>query len=74
MENSSIAQMEGDKAMTMLDRQPHLLKIALMSKLSQEDEFNMERDSVPVIPYADGHMCLPSEGTFDPWRERELLQ
>ena len=70
MGNVVQVQMEGDRAMPILDKLPPLPKIDPLIIVGQEDEYNVERALVLVVPYANNQMSLHDKETSDPWRSQ----
>ena len=50
LRNAPQAQMNGDKAIPMLDRQPPLPKTAPLQVVNQDKVYNNERTLVPTLP------------------------
>ena len=66
--------MDGDGQMpVVLERQSHLQRANLMRFINHEDEYNVERAVVPVMPYATEQMPLPSTMTSGLWRVPPLV-
>ena len=51
--NNPRAQMDGDKAILVLDRQPPLSKVAPVRKVNHNKTYNDERALVPVMTYLE---------------------
>ena len=51
--NAPQVQMDEDKAILVLDRQPPLPKMALVQIVNQDDMYNDERVLVPILPYLE---------------------
>ena len=66
MANAPRAQMDRDRAIPILDRQPPLPKTALMRILNHNKKYNDERELVQVTSYLEEPTYIPEEGFLDP--------
>ena len=53
LENTPQAQMDGDKAISMLNRQPPISKIAPVQMVNQDKVYNDERNLAHVLPHGE---------------------
>ena len=63
--NAPLVQMDGDKAMLILNRQPPLPKTTPIHFVNQDKIYNDERALVLVSPYIEEQAYIPKEGSLD---------
>ena len=63
--NAPRAQMDGDKAIPVLDRQPPLPKIAPVRIVNHDKTYHDERDLVPIMTFLEEPTYIPEEGLLN---------
>ena len=63
--NAPRGQVDGDKAIQVLDRQPPLSKIAPARIVNHDKTCNEERALVPITTYLEEPTYIPEEGSLD---------
>ena len=65
MANAPRAQMDGDQAIPILDRQSPLPKIAPVRIVNHNKIYNVKRALIPITSYLDELAFMPKEGSLD---------
>ena len=71
--NTAQVQMEGDKAVLVLERQPPLHKTKLVQMVNQDEVYNYKRALVLPLSCLEDHTFVPDERSLDLGQGRALV-